>query len=184
MPHPEHQTPPRYREFEGYATGAGDPVLTLVEYGDFECPHCTQAFPAVKQLVGAHADMVRFVFRHFPQAEIHRGAILAAEAAEASGSQGKFWEFHDLLFKRKSAIDEGLVLGFAKELDLDLAKFMDDLGLHRHLPRVVEHIDSGRMLGIRGTPAFLLNGKLVDVSYGLEPLRVAVRTATGSGGAP
>jgi protein-disulfide isomerase len=158
-----------------HAKGAPDAALLLEEFGDFGCPYCKRAFPVLASFLRGNETLIRFVYRHFPATEVHPEAELAAEAAEAAAAQGKFWEFHDLIFTRTGELNESLLVGFAERLRLDMRRFSDDLKTHVHRGRVLQDREAGRSRGIRGTPGFYLNGKFVDTSYGLHPLRDAVR---------
>lgn len=157
--------------------GAAHAHVTVVEYGDFECPNCKQAAPGVKLLLARYAGRVRFAFRHFPLEEVHPHAVLAAEAAECAGDQGKFWEMHDLLFDNQTHLKPKHLHGYAERLELDLARYTAELSDHVHLQRVREHIESGRRSGVRGTPGFFVNGTIQDSSFGLEGLFAAVERA-------
>jgi protein-disulfide isomerase len=148
--------------------------VTLVEYGDFECPNCRQAAPAVKQLVGRFAGKVRLAWRHFPLEDVHPHALHAALAAEAAGAQGKFWQMHDLLLAHQDHLKDKQLHGYADQLELDIARFDEDLKEARYLQRVREHIDGARKSGARGTPTFFLNGGIIDASFGLQRLHDAV----------
>jgi len=161
-----------------HVLGPSNAKTTIVEYGDFECPACRQAYHTVDLLLGSHADDVRLVFRHFPLRDIHPHAALAAEAAEAAGAQGAFWRFHHLLFDNQQHLKEKQLLHYAEEAELDLRRFNAELNDHIYLQRVQEHIESGMRLGVRATPTFFVNGILCDVSFGLEALRTAVISAT------
>jgi protein-disulfide isomerase len=158
-----------------HAKGPAAAALLLEEFGDFGCPYCKRAFPIVASFLRGNETLIRFVYRHFPATEVHPEAELAAEAAEAAAAQGKFWEFHDLIFTRTGELDESLLVGFAERLGLDLRRFNDDLKTHVHRRRVLQDREAGRARGVRGTPGFYLNGKFVDTSFGLHPLRDAVR---------
>jgi protein-disulfide isomerase len=160
-----------------HAKGAPDAALVLEEFGDFECPYCKQAFPILRSLLSGQEPYIRLVYRHFPASAAHPHAQMAAEAAEAAAAQGKFWEFHDLIFSRTGALDGKLLLGFAQRLGLDLPRFHGDLETHVHEVRVLQDLEAGRSRGVRGTPGFYLNGRYVDTSYGLHHLRDAVRDA-------
>jgi protein-disulfide isomerase len=154
----------------------GAPV-TLIEYGDFECPHCKQAAPVCALLLKRFGDRVRFVYRHFPLEEVHPHALLAAEASEAAAAQGRFWEMHDLLFAHQHDLQLPRLRELAQGLGLDMRRFSTDLGAHVHLRRVRQHEESGRLSGVRATPTFFLNGRLCDVSYGVEQLERSVEAA-------
>ena len=144
--------------------------ITLLEYGDFECPNCKQAAPAVKLIVQRFAGQVRFVWRHYPLEEVHPHARHAALAAEAAGAQRRFWPMHDLLFDHQSHLKDGDLAGYAQRLELDVARFRADMSHDAYLQRVREHIEGGRRSGVRSTPTFFVNGEIQDVSFGLDAL--------------
>jgi protein-disulfide isomerase len=150
--------------------------VILVEYGDFECPNCGQAYPAVKILRRHFGDRVRFAFRHFPLREVHPHAELAAEAAEAAGAQQKFWRLHDLLFENQRHLEPKSLRRFAEQAELDLERYDFEMNDHVYLQRVQEHIASGTRSGVRATPTLFVNGVLCDVSFGFERLRQAIET--------
>jgi protein-disulfide isomerase len=154
--------------------GAGHAPLTLVEFGDFECPNCRQAAPGVKALVQRFPGKARLVWRHFPLEEVHPHALHAALAAEAAGAQGKFWAMHDLLLAHQDHLKEKALHGYAADLELDLARFDEDMKEQRYLQRIREHTDGARKSGARGTPTFFLDGAIIDVSFGLQRLHDAV----------
>ena len=157
--------------------GPAHAPVTVVEYGDFECPNCKQAAPAVKLLLERFAERVRFVYRHFPLEEVHPHAVRAAEAAECAGGQGKFWPMHDLLFDNQGHLKLQHLHRYAERLDLDLARFTAEMDDEIYLQRVREHIAGGRESGARNTPTFFVNGVIHDVSYGLHGLFDAVESA-------
>jgi protein-disulfide isomerase len=144
--------------------------VVVVEYGDFECPNCGQAYPAVKLLLRRFEHRVRFAFRHFPLTEVHPHAQLAAEAAEAAGGQHKFWPMHDLLFEQQLHLKPRDLRRYAGELELDLERFDYELNDQVYRQRVNEHIEGARRSGVRATPTFFVDGALVDVSFGLDRL--------------
>jgi protein-disulfide isomerase len=170
----ELTVPPTARD---HAIGSSDSALTVVEYGDFECPNCKQAAPAVKLLLGRFGDRMRFVYRHFPLQEVHRHAVAAAEAAESAGGQGKFWPMHDLLFDNQSRLESSELRAYAERLQLDLGRYAAEMDRHLHLGRVQQDVASGRASGVRATPTFFVDGKLQDVSYGLQSLFDVVSAA-------
>ena len=151
--------------------------VTVVEYGDLECPDCKRAAPAVKLLLAHFAGRVRFAYRHFPLEEVHPHAFHAAEAAECAGAQGKFWPMHDLLFDNQAHMKLNQLRGYAEQLQLDLPRYDAEMGDHVYLQRIREHMQSGRESGVRGTPTFFVNGKVQDVSFGLNLLFDAVEAA-------
>jgi protein-disulfide isomerase len=148
--------------------------VTVVEYGDFECPNCAQAYPAVKILTKHFGERMRFVFRHFPLREVHPHAELAAEAAETAGAQRKFWLMHDLLFENQSHLKEKNLRRYAEQAELDLERYDYELKDHVYLQRIQEHIEGGIRSSVRSTPTFFVNGVLQEVSFGLEHLRQAI----------
>jgi len=154
----------------------GAPV-TVVEYGDFECPRCRQAASAVKLLLAHFDQRVRFVFRHFPLEETHASALAAAEAAECAGAQGKFWPMHELLFDQQLHLGLTHIFDLARSLDLDMVRFTAEMNDHVHLQRVREDQRSGEYSGVRATPTFFINGRILDVSYAMRSLSDAVDSA-------
>lgn len=144
--------------------------VTVVEYGDFECPTCKQAAPSLKLLLQHFPEQVRLVFRHFPLEEVHPHALSAAEAAEVAGAQGKFWEMHDLLFTNQLHLKSANLHSYAERLNLDLARYTAEMDDEIYRQRIREHIDSGRRSGVRGTPGIFLNGVIYDVSTGMQSL--------------
>ncbi len=151
--------------------------VTIVEYGDFECPHCKQAVGAVKLLFARFAEQVRFAFRPFPLEGVHPHALRAAQAAECAAGQGKFWEMHDLLFEKQEHLQRHQLFDYARTLGLDMARFTAEMDDEIYLQRVRECQRSGDTSGVRGTPTFFVNGHLLDVSYGLGALSDAVAAA-------
>jgi protein-disulfide isomerase len=149
--------------------------VVVVEYGDFECPSCRQAYPAVKQLLQHFGSRVRFAFRHFPLTEVHPHALLAAEAAEAAGAQRKFWPMHDTLFEHQLHLKEKDLRRYAETLELDLERFDYELRDQVYRQRVNEHMEGARQSGVRATPTFFVDGVIVDVSFGLQHLFEAVQ---------
>jgi Na+/H+ antiporter NhaA len=137
--------------------GALDAPVTLVEYGDYECPHCGRAAPGVRELLDLLDGQVRFVFRHLPLPDVHPNAALAAEAAEAAGAQGAYWAMHDLLFVHQDALQLADLLRYAVELDLDAKRFEEDLRSARFTPRVAHDVNSAEESGVAGTPTFFIN---------------------------
>jgi len=160
-----------------HVLGPDHAPVTIVEYGDLECPNCRQAAPAVRLLLKSFENQVRFAFRHFPLEGVHPHAELAAEAAECAGEQGKFWEMHDLLLENQQHLKVQHLRGYAERLQLEMARFTAQLDDHVYLQRVREHQQSGRESGVHATPTFFVNGRLQDVSFGLKSLRDAVETA-------
>jgi protein-disulfide isomerase len=159
--------------------GSATAPVTLLEYGDYECPYCGTAYTIVKQIQQQLGDQLRFVFRNFPLRTIHPHAEAAAEAAEAAEAQGKFWDMHDTLYEHQQALDDAHQLQYARSLHLDLPRFERDLLTHAFAERVREDFSSGMRSGVNGTPTFFINGLRHDGSYDLEALLAAIlRAAT------
>ena len=156
--------------------GPEDAPVTLVEYGDFECPYCGQAEPIVRELLADFGDL-RYVWRHLPLSDVHPHAKAAAEAAQAAGDQGAFWEMHDLLFQHQDALRLNDLKGYAEQLGLDVERFVEDLHEHRHAARVERDIESADLSGVSGTPTFFVNGRRHYGAYDVETLSTAVRAA-------
>jgi len=148
--------------------------LTLVEYGDFECPSCKSAVPTPKLLLDRYPGKIRFIFRHFPLVEAHPHALLAAEASEAAAAQGKFWPMHDLLFQNQAHLKDKDLQRYAGQVGLDLVRYTAEMDDHIYLQKVREHIEGGRRSHIRATPLFFVDGVVQDVSFGMEGLHDAV----------
>lgn len=162
---------------DDHAIGPADAPVSVVEYGDFECPNCKQAAPAVKLLLRHFSDRVRFVYRHFPLEEVHPHAVAAAEAAECASEQGKFWPMHDLLFDNQANLMLAQLQSYGARLSLDSARYATAMEEHRHLSRIRAQMQSGRDSGCRHTPTFFVDGKIQDVSFGLRALFVAVEAS-------
>jgi protein-disulfide isomerase len=157
--------------------GSADAPVTLVEYGDYECPYCGAAYPIVKEVQARMGDRLRFVFRNFPITTSHPHAEQAAEAAEGAATQGSFWEMHDVLYENQKRLRDEDLRDYAEELGLDVERFTGELGEHVYAPRVHEDFLSGVRSGVNGTPTFYINGVRHDDSYELEPLLAAVEQA-------
>jgi protein-disulfide isomerase len=165
-----------------HTQGPEDAPVTLVEYGDYQCPYCGQAFPIVKEIQKRLAADLRFVFRNFPIGTSHPFAPMAAEAAEAAGAQGKFWEMHDTLYEHQDALAEPDLVSYARRLDADVERFRSELDHHTYQPRVQEDFMSGVRSGVNGTPTFYINGIRHDASYDFPVLLKALESQMGSGG--
>jgi Na+/H+ antiporter NhaA len=158
--------------------GPDDALVTLLEYGDFECPYCGQAETVVRELLSSsEEDDVRYVWRHLPLNDVHTSAQLAAEASEAAAAQGRFWEFYDALFAHQDTFTVRDLVSYAEELDLDLERFKDDLFNHSETPRVAEDVASADASGVSGTPTFFINGRRHYGAYDIDTLTTAVRSA-------
>jgi protein-disulfide isomerase len=153
-----------------HVLGPRGAAVTIVEYGDFECPNCKQAAPAVKLLLERFEDRVRYAYRHFPLDEVHPHALLAAQASEAAGAQGRFWEMHDLLFENQTHLKAHHLRSYAERLELDMARYTAEMDDTIYLQRIREHMESGRDSGVHATPTFFVNGRIQDVSFGLRAL--------------
>ncbi len=156
--------------------------VTLLEYGDFECPSCLQAYHAMKLLLKHFGQRLRFAFRQYPQREVHPHAELAAEAAEAAAAQHKFWPMHDLLFENQLHLKPNNLRQYAAQLELDMQRYDYEMSDHVYLQRVQEHLASGNKSGVRATPTFFINGVVQDVSFGLGRLERAIESALGEHG--
>jgi len=162
-----------------HSLGPSHAPVTIVEYGDFECPTCKQAAPSLKLLLSRFPEQVRIVFRHFPLEEVHPHALHAAEAAEVAAAQGKFWQMHDLLFAHQLHLKSNQLHNYAEQLHLDMARYTSEMDDEIYLQRIREHIDSGRRSGVRGTPGIFVNGEIHDVSAGMQSLFDKVAAMVG-----
>ena len=158
-----------------HVRGSTQGPTTLVEYGDFECPYCAEAYPNVRELERRLGDTVRIVFRHFPLVGRHPHAELAAVAAKAAGAQGRFWEMHDRLFENQRALERADLLRYAEEIGLDLERFEADLASPELLARVRRDVESGERSGVPGTPSFFVDGRLHRGFFDVETLDDALR---------
>jgi Na+/H+ antiporter NhaA len=150
--------------------------VTVVEYGDFECPYCGRAEPAIRDVLAGYGD-VRYVWRHLPLTDVHPHAELAAEAAEAAAAQGSFWEMHDTLLRHQDALRPADLVRYAAELGLDAERFARDLRRHAYAARVAEDVDTADLGAVSGTPTFFINGQRHHGAYDSASLAQAVRTA-------
>jgi protein-disulfide isomerase len=148
--------------------------VTLLEYGDYECPHCGRAYAIVKKVQKHFAKRLRFVFRNFPLAEAHPHAESAAETAEFAGSHGKFWEMHDGLFENQDRLGGALYSELAEEFDLSTAELRKALESGEFAARVKSDFSGGVRSGVNGTPTFFINGKRHDDSFDYETLVAAI----------
>jgi protein-disulfide isomerase len=157
--------------------GPDDAPVTLVEYGDFECPYCGQAEQVVRQLLSSFGDDVRYVWRHLPLNDVHPSAQLAAEAAEAAHAQGRFWDMYDALLAHQDALEPADLVRYATELGLDGERVEEELREREHAPRVTEDVRSADESGVSGTPTFFINGRRHYGVYDIAALTEAVRAA-------
>lgn len=142
---------------DDHALGPAGARVTLVEYGDFECPSCGATHPILREVRRAFGPNLRFIFRHYPLRDNHPSAEMAAQAAEAAGAQGKFWEMHDRLYEHQDALDQRALARHARKIGLDVAKFESDLAARTYATRVERDVETGRASGVRGTPSLLIN---------------------------
>ncbi len=165
-------------ERRDHVRGAPDAPVTIVEYADFECPYCGQAEPTIRELLaGEERDELRYVFRHLPLTDVHPNATMAAEAAEAAGAQGMFWEMHDRLFEHQDTLAPKDLRRHAEALGLDVERFAEDLRTRAWAPRVREDVQSADESGVSGTPSFFVNGRRHHGVYDIAALKQAVRQA-------
>jgi protein-disulfide isomerase len=162
-----------------HVQGNADAALTLVEYGDYECPYCGAAYPIVKQVQDRLGDQLCFVFRNFPLTQLHPHAQHAAEAAEAAGGQGKFWKMHDMLYENQQALDDPHLAGDATAIGLDMVRFEGEMAAHIYAERVREDFMSGIRSGVNGTPTFFIDGRRHDDAYDFDSLMSALERAAG-----
>ena len=162
---------------EDHAQGSTDAIVTLVQYGDCECPYTRLSRHSVHALQREFGDRLRFVFRHFPLDEIHPHARAAARAAEAAGAQTDFWRMHEYLFEHQKALDAADIRRYATELGLDVGRFDRDRSSPEIARRIERDVASGERSGVDGTPTFYVNGVQHDGSYELESLRAAIVTS-------
>lgn len=145
-----------------HVQGPDTAPVTLVEYGDYQCPYCGMAYPVVKSLQRALGKQLRFVFRNFPLSDSHPNAQHAAEAAESAGAQGRFWEMHDTLYENQDALDDRDLLSYGKRIGIDADRLARDLEEGAYEARVREDFRSGVRSGVNGTPTFFVNGRRYD----------------------
>ena len=157
--------------------GPAEAPVTLVEYGDFECPYCGRAEPVIRALLAEFSTDLRFVFRHLPLDDVHENAQRAAEAAEAAGAHGKFWEMHDLLFSHQDALSTEDLIGYAREVGLDVELFAEKLRRRKYAPRVARDVESAEQSDVTGTPTFFANGRRHPGAFDLSSLTALVRSA-------
>ena len=146
--------------------GPSNAVVTLVEYGDFECSFCRKAYSMLQGLRRYMGDNLRFVYRHFPLAEAHPHAQHAAEAAEAAGAQGKFWEMHDILFQSQDALEDEDLVMYAARIGIDFQRVSQELAAGAYTRRVRDDFRGGARSGVNGTPTFFINGARYDGNWG------------------
>lgn len=145
--------------------GQADAAIELVEYGDYQCPYCGQAYYIVKEIQKKLGDKLKFVFRNYPLEQLHPYAVHAAVAAETAAMQGKFWEMHDILFENQRHLEDSSLVRYAKEIGLDVSKFEKDFGSDELVEKVDRDIASGNRAGVQGTPSFYVNGKKFEGNW-------------------
>lgn len=160
---------------EDHAQGDPNAPVTLVEYGDYQCPSCGAAYPAIKQVQKDLGSDLRVVFRNFPLRQAHPYAQIAAEAAECAGAQGKFWEMHDLLFQNQFGLEKDDLIQYADQLGLDVNRFTRELEQKKFAKRVSEDFRGGIRSNVNGTPGLFINGVRYDGSFGHTRLLEALR---------
>jgi protein-disulfide isomerase len=164
-------------EGRDHIQGPSSAPVTLVQYGDYECPYCGEAYPIIKEVQARMGERLQFVFRNFPISTSHPHAEQAAEAAEAAAAQDRFWEMHDALYENQSRLTERDLHAYALELELDVEAFDNELAEHVHAARVREDFMSGVRSGVNGTPTFFVNGARHDGPYDLETLLAVLERA-------
>jgi len=167
-------------EDRDHIQGPTEAAVTLVEYGDYECPYCGAASPIIKEVQSRIGEGLRFVFRNFPITTSHPHAEQAAETAEAAAAQGRFWQMHDLLYENQRRLRDPDLRDYAKRLALDVERFDKELAEHVHAGRVREDFMSGVRSGVNGTPTFYINGARHDDSYDVETMLAALERAAAS----
>ena len=160
-----------------HVRGPDDAPVTLVEYGDFECPYCGQAETVIRELLASHGDDIRYVWRHLPLNDVHPTAQLAAEAAEAAAAQGKFWEMYDTLLAHQRELSPRDLIGYARDLGLDVDRFRDELRRREYTQRINEDVASADESGVSGTPTFFINGRRHYGVYDIDTLTEEVGAA-------
>lgn len=167
-------------EARDHVQGSAAAPVTLVQYGDYECPYCGAAYLIIKDVQRRMGDRLRFVYRNFPIASSHPHAQHAAEAAEAAGAQGMFWEMHDLLYERQRDLADANLRAYADELGLDVGRFKKEMGQHVHAARVHEDFFSGLRSGVNATPTFFIDESRHDGSYEAADLLSALERAAAA----
>jgi protein-disulfide isomerase len=157
-------------------------TVTLVEFGDLQCPACAAYEPIIRQVAADNADILKVVFKHFPLTQIHPNALLAAKATEAASNQGKFWEMHDMLYDNQKEWQGGLnardmFVGYATALGLDVSQFTADLNSEAIEEKIVAEYKEGTLLGVQGTPTFFVNGQKIDNPASVEAFNAIIRAA-------
>jgi protein-disulfide isomerase len=160
-----------------HAQGPADAPLTLVQYGDYECPYTRRSLPIVAALQWRLGDRLRFIYRNFPLTAIHPHALHAAEAAEAADAQGRFWPMHDHLFAHQYELEDDQLVDHVRAVGLDTERFAHDMATHAHLDRIQADVAGGIASGVQGTPTFFINGVSHEGSYDRDTLLAALTAA-------
>lgn len=159
---------------QDHAQGPADAPITLLEFGDYECPDCGNAYPVIKRLIAELGPRLRFIFRNFPLSNVHPHASVAAQAAEAAAAQGKFWEMHDLLYEHQKDLADIEMSKFALRIGLEIYRFDADLASERFARRVTADYESGVRSGVTGTPTFFVNGMRYVGEKDYETMKAAL----------
>jgi protein-disulfide isomerase len=162
---------------DDHVRGRADAPVTVLEYGDYECPYCRGAARDVQEMLARYPDTVRFVFRNFPIIQLHPHAEQAAEAAEAAGAQRQFWEMYELLLQPSSRLDQGSLLDYAAGLSLDVVRFREEVTSRAYAAKIERDVQDGVRDGVNATPKFYVNGERIDGKLPLEGLEDAIRAA-------
>ncbi len=161
---------------QDHVLGPGDSAVSLVEYGDYECPYCGRANAIVEEVL-RQMPLVQYVYRHFPLVTMHPHALHAAEAAESAADHGKFWEMHRVLFENQDDLSDDALADYAAEIGLDPDLVLDDVVNEVHVEKIQSHMKMGADSGVHGTPTFFINGRRHEGSWDLEHLLAALRDA-------
>jgi protein-disulfide isomerase len=168
---------------DDHVRGPADAPVTVIEYGDYECPYCRGAFRDVHEMLDSYPGTIRFVFRNFPIPQLHPHAMQAAEAAEAAGAQGQFWPMYELLLQPNAHLDADSLATYARLIGLDVPRFREDIAEERYAAKIDGDVQEGLRNGVNSTPKFYVNGQRVDGKVPLENLEELVRQAVDASGA-
>jgi len=163
-----------------HSQGNKQAVIELLKYGDYQCPHCGRAYPIVKRMQEQLGEKMRFVFRNFPLAKIHPEATIAAVATEAAALQDKYWEMHDIIFENQEYLSPEFLLGCARELELDMARFEEDIARQELVAKVEADFESGIRSGVNATPTFFINGEKYNNGWEGERMMDFIRQKFGN----
>jgi len=166
---------------EDHALGNAAAGIVLVQYGDYECPLCTQVHPVIEAVIEAMQHQVRFVWRHFPLVTAHPHAMRAAAAVEAADRQGLFWPMHQQVAAHPAGLEDPALRAYARAIGADVERFARDVDAASAIERVCRDIATGELLGVRATPTFFVNGARFDISYGVDRLQQALRKMAQAG---